>query len=60
MTTETYIKYDKNYLPGYTGHVPQRNDIFGMTSGDTNKLVVGEGDKPSAYHVDIAMSKPMY
>ena len=58
MTTETFIKYDKNYLPGYTGHVPESKQIFGCTAGDTNKLITKEANKPSPYHVDVVMSKP--
>ena len=59
MTTETFIKYDKNYLPGYTGHVPESKSIFGCTAGDSNKLINKQPNvKPSAYHIDVAMSKP--
>lgn len=32
--------YRKEYLPGYTGHVPYKNDIFGMTAGDINKQLI--------------------
>jgi len=32
--------YKKYYLPGYTGHVPKKNEMFGMTAGDVNKLLV--------------------
>lgn len=28
--------YKKEYLPGYTGHVPFKNDFFGATAGDVN------------------------
>ena len=42
MSTETFIDYKKNYLPGYTGHVPKKNEIFGCTAGDTNRLITGE------------------
>lgn len=28
------------YLPGYTGHVPYKNDLFGITAGDANKVLV--------------------
>jgi len=60
MSSETFIEYNKNYLPGYTGHVPTKNAIFGCTSGDTNRLITKEAQKPSAYHIDVAMSKPVY
>ena len=39
MTTESFIKYDNNYLPGYTGHVPKKDRIFGCTAGDINNLI---------------------
>ena len=29
--------FKKQYLPGYTGFVPERNHLFGMTAGDINK-----------------------
>ena len=39
MTTNTFIKYDKEYLPGYSGHVPKKNEVFGCTAGDINRLI---------------------
>lgn len=33
------IEYRKEYLPGYTGHVPKKNDIYGCTAGDINKII---------------------
>ena len=35
--------FNKEYLPGYTGHVPTKNDHFGMTAGDINRDIVGNG-----------------
>ncbi len=52
------ITYTKEYLPGYTGHVPRKNDVYGCTSGDINRIVTGTGYKPSNYDVDIAVGKP--
>ena len=60
MTTQTFIKYDKEYLPGYTGHVPKKNEVFGCTAGDINKLINKTGQKPSVYDIDVAISKPQY
>ena len=60
MSTKTFIKYEKNYLPGYTGHVPKKNEIYGCTAGDINNLLTGEKQKPSAHDVDIAVCKPSY
>ena len=54
MSTETFIDYSKNYLPGYTGHVPKKNEIFGCTAGDINKIITKTGEKPSKYDVDVA------
>ena len=49
------IEYKKEYLPGYTGHVPKKNEIFGCTAGDINRIITGQGYKPSNYDVDIAV-----
>ena len=60
MSTQTFIKYDKQYLPGYTGHVPKKNEIYGCTAGDINRLITAEAQKPSKYDIDVAVSKPTY
>ena len=60
MSKTTYIEYNKSYLPGYTGHVPMKNEIFGCIAGDTNKLVTHEQEKPSAYDIDTFISKPHF
>ena len=31
-----------DYLPGYTGHVPFKKEIYGCTLGDINRLVTGK------------------
>ena len=54
------IKYTKEYLPGYTGHVPKKNDVYGCTAGDINKIITQTGYKPSNYDVDIAVGKPAF
>lgn len=54
------IEYRKQYLPGYTGHVPKKNEVYGCTAGDINKIITGTGYKPSNHDVDIAVGKPMY
>ena len=43
MTTETFIKYDKEYLPGYTGHVPKKERVYGCTAGDINRIITKTG-----------------
>ena len=35
--------FKKEYLPGYTGHVPAKNDMFGMTAGDINRIIIDNG-----------------
>lgn len=60
MSTQTFIKYDKQYLPGYTGHVPKKNEIFGCTAGDINSLVTKAAQKPSPYDIETAISKPQF
>jgi hypothetical protein len=54
------IQYTKEYLPGYTGHVPKKNDVYGCTAGDINKIITKTGYKPSNYDVDIAVGKPSF
>jgi hypothetical protein len=54
------IKYTKQYLPHYTGHVPKKNDIYGCTAGDINKIITNTGYKPSNYDVDVAVGKPQF
>jgi len=48
------IIYKKEYLPGYTGHVPKKNDIYGCTAGDINRIITGTGYKPSNHDVDLS------
>ena len=60
MQHNTDIDYQKEYLPGYTGHVPKKNDVYGCTAGDINKIITHTGEKPSKYDVDVAISKPYY
>lgn len=54
------IAYTKQYLPGYTGHVPKKNEIYGCTAGDINNLLTNTKTKPSTHNIDIAVCKPMY
>ena len=32
--------FKKEYLPGYTGFVPKKGDLFGMTAGEINKKLI--------------------
>lgn len=54
------IAYNKEYLPGYTGHVPKKNEVFGCTAGDINKIITKTAYKPSNYDVDISVGKPQF
>ena len=56
----TDINYKKEYLPGYTGHVPYKNEIYGCTAGDINKIIMGTGTQPSNYDVDAVVGKPAF
>ena len=55
-----HINYKKEYLPGYTGHAPKKNEVYGCTAGDINRIIMGAGNKPSNYDVDVAVGKPAY
>jgi len=47
------VDFRKEYLPGYTGHVPKKNEIYGLTMGDINRVLTGKAYKPSNFEVDI-------
>jgi len=40
--------YKKDYMPGYTGHVPTRIDRFGATAGQIKKEILADMGKHSA------------
>lgn len=35
--------WSREYLPGYTGHVPQKNELFGKTAGTINREIMESG-----------------
>jgi hypothetical protein len=41
------IDFKKEYLPGYTGHVPKKMEVFGQTAGETNRIIISHSRKPS-------------
>lgn len=43
LTNKEPTIFKKEYLPGYTGHVPAKNDMFGMTAGDINRIIIDAG-----------------
>jgi hypothetical protein len=47
MTTlATASDYKKDYLPGYTGHVPTRTERFGSTAGQIKREILEDLGKP--------------
>lgn len=43
MTTlATASDYNKEYLPGYTGHVPSKNERFGSTAGQIKREILSD------------------
>ena len=50
-------EYKKMYLPGYSGHVPRKNDLFGITAGDANNLL---GTKNYKYKIYISLPKCLF
>lgn len=47
MSVTENKQFRKEYLSGYTGHVPSKMDAFGMTSGDVNKAIIDAGGRSS-------------
>ena len=43
MATE--IEFKKEYLPGYTGHVPKKMEVFAQTAGETNRIIINQSKK---------------
>lgn len=37
--------YVKEYLPGYTGHVPSKNERFGATAGQIKREILEDAGK---------------
>lgn len=54
MTTlATPSDYKKEYLPGYTGHVPSKNERFGSTAGQIKREILSD----KGYH-PVTLYKP--
>jgi hypothetical protein len=41
----TAAEYQKEYLPGYTGHVPSKNERFGATAGQIKREILTDSGK---------------
>ena len=51
--------FKKEYLPGYTGHVPFKKEIYGCSLGDINRIVTGKPVlKSTTFVLDERRSKP--
>ena len=42
--------FRKEYLPGYTGFVPNKSDLFGMTAGDINRKIIDGGASATLHY----------
>jgi hypothetical protein len=40
------MHFNKEYMPGYTGHVPTKVDQFGMTAGEVNRTIIDAFNPP--------------
>lgn len=40
--------------------MPRKNDVYGCTAGDINKIITKTGYKPSNYDVEVATGKPQF
>jgi len=38
--TAPHRGFNKEYVPGYTGHVPSKNNLFGLTAGSINQAII--------------------
>ena len=54
--------YKKEYVPGYTGHVPHKYDLFGVTAGDANKILITHGGKDAFFAgtINVKPSNTLY
>ncbi len=55
MTTlATPSNFGKEYLPGYTGHVPSKNERFGATTGQIKRDVhLDRGKHPVTLNTEV-------
>ena len=49
-------------MPGYTGHVPHKYDLFGVTAGDANKILITQGGKDAFFSgtINVKPSNSLY
>jgi len=62
MTTlATASDYSKDYLPGYTGHVPSKNERYGNTTGQIKRDILHDvGRHPITIHREVDDSDRLY
>ena len=62
MTTlATPSDYKKDFLPGYTGHVPSKNERYGATNGQIKREVLGDrGKHPVTLQLDNTQDFRLY
>ena len=62
MTTlATPSDYVKEYFPGYTGHVPSKNERFGATSGQIKREILNDrGKHPVTLNTETPQDSRLY
>ena len=62
MTTlATPTDFAKEYMPGYTGHVPTKNERFGNTAGQIqNNILKDKGRYPTAFDISSKRQQNIY
>jgi hypothetical protein len=50
LSSKEPFVFKKEYLPGYTGFVPEKNNLFGMTAGDINKKIIDGGGSAALHY----------
>lgn len=54
MSTATIRGNHKNdFLPGYTGHVPNKKEIYGVTMGEITRQVAGSSQITTNFAADM-------
>jgi len=54
--------YKKEYHTGYTGHVPHKFELYGVTAGDANKILITDGGKDDFFAgtINVKPSNSLY
>ena len=54
------IKYTRDSVVGYTGHVPKKNELYGFSTKDAIDLVYGTTFSQRALDVELDRGKPNF